>query len=159
MSIAPSPGASVDAPPDRRTLDVVLYSSLTDTVPQPRTVAWDELADDLAEHDERTTKDGPGWSATVYRAAATRGKQGVEQVTAVVLDVDHEEPHWALLDGLEYVAHTTWKHHASDERPSAPRPGDGAPRPAGGWRRSSCSGRPAGPGRSARPPGGPCAPR
>jgi hypothetical protein len=32
-----------------------------------------------------------------------------------VRGVDHDEPHWRLLDGLEYVAHTTWKHHASDE--------------------------------------------
>lgn len=95
-------------------LDIVLYSELTDTVPQPRRVAWDVLAGDLSEHDERTEKDGPGWSATVYRKQSTRGKKGVEEVTALVLDVDHAEPQWSLLDGLEYVAHTTWKHHASD---------------------------------------------
>ena len=108
-------GASARAPTNEHTLDIVLYSSLTDTVPQPRTVRWHELANDLAEHEERTTKDGPGWSATVYRLASTRGKGGVEDITAVVLDIDHEEPLWSLLDGLEYVAHTTWKHHASDE--------------------------------------------
>ena len=117
-------GASARAPTDERTLDIVLYSSLTDTVPQPRTVRWDELANDLAEHEERTTKDGPGWSATVYRLAATRGVGGVEDITAVVLDVDHEEPLWSLLDGLEYVAHTTWKHHASDEHKDCRGRGD-----------------------------------
>ena len=96
-------------------LDIVLYSELEDTVPQPRRVAWNDLASDLSEHDERTEKDGPGWSATVYRSQSTRGKRGVSVVTALVLDIDHEEPVWSLLDGLEYVAHTTWKHCASDE--------------------------------------------
>jgi P4 family phage/plasmid primase-like protien len=95
-------------------LDIVLYSDLQDTVPQPRRLAWDVLADELSEHDERTEKDGPGWSATVYRKASTRGKRGVSVITALVLDVDHEEPVWSLLDDLEYVAHTTWKHHAGD---------------------------------------------
>lgn len=104
-----------EAPRDPHELDIVLYSELTDTVPIPRRVAWDRLAEDLCVHDVRTEKDGPGWSATVYRTRTTRGKSGVEEVTALVLDVDHDEPQWSFLDGLEYVAHTTWKHHASDE--------------------------------------------
>lgn len=98
-----------------RELDIVLYSELEDTVPQPRRVTWNDLLEGLSEHDERTEKDGPGWSATIYHERKTRGKQGVKAVTAIVLDVDHDEPQWSLLDGLEYVAHTTWKHHASDE--------------------------------------------
>lgn len=96
-------------------LDIVLYAELTDTAPQRRQPTWGELADGLTSHEVRTTKDGPGWSATVYQSKATRGKRGVEVVTALVLDIDHEEPLWSLLDGLEYVAHTTWKHHARDE--------------------------------------------
>ena len=107
--------ASANIHPPERELDIVLYPSLTDTVPHPRRVSWDALAADLMEHDERTEKDGPGWSATVYRKRATRGKSGVEEVTALVLDIDHDTPQWSLLDGLEYVAHTTWKHKASDE--------------------------------------------
>lgn len=95
-------------------LDIVLYSDLTDTAPQHRRPTWQELADGLSEHEIRTEKDGPGWSATVYQKNATRGKRGVKVVTALVLDVDHEEPLWSLIDGLEYVAHTTWKHHAGD---------------------------------------------
>src|SRR5688572_24909445 len=117
MSVYPDqgPGVYARAPDDGRSIDIVLYSELEDTAPQPRTVRWDDLADDLHEHDERETKDGPGWSCTVYKQNATRGKAGVEKNTALVLDVDHQEPLWSLLDGLEYVAHTTWKHHASDE--------------------------------------------
>lgn len=95
-------------------LDIVLYAELTDTAPQHRRPTWNELASGLTSHDVRTTKDGPGWSATVYQKKATRGKRGVEVVTALVLDIDHEEPLWSLIDGLEYVAHTTWKHHAGD---------------------------------------------
>ena len=41
-----------------------------------------------------------------------------------MLDVDHEEPLWSLLDGLEYVAHSTWKHHASDEHEDCQGRGD-----------------------------------
>jgi hypothetical protein len=33
----------------------------------------------------------------------------------LVLDGDHGEVLWSLLDGLEYVAHTTWKHQARDK--------------------------------------------
>ena len=96
-----------------RDLDVVLYSELLDTVPQAKRIAWTHLAALLSEHEEREDKDGPGWSATVYRPSTTRGKAGVETVTALVFDIDHDEPVWSLFDGLEYVAHTTWKHHAS----------------------------------------------
>lgn len=96
-------------------VDIVLYAELTDTAPQHRQPTWAELADGLTDHEVRTIKDGPGWSATVYQKKATRGKRGVEVVTALVLDIDHEEPLWSLLEGLEYVAHTTWKHHAHDE--------------------------------------------
>ena len=107
--------ASTLAPTDERTLDIVLYSTQPDTVPQPRTVTWADLVDALGEHDERESKDGSGWSAAVYRPKATRGKRGVDEVTALVLDVDHDDVQWPLLDGLEFVAHTTWKHRASDE--------------------------------------------
>ena len=96
-------------------LDIVTYSELTDTTPQPRRTAWEALAAKLLEHEERAEKDGPGWSATVYRPEMTRGKAGVMEVTALVFDVDHAEPLWSLLDGLEYAAHTTWKHYASSE--------------------------------------------
>jgi len=122
--IVPDNGQAVHTRAPDGELDIALYSSLTDTVPQPRRVSWDTLADDLAEHDERSEKDGPGWSATVYISGKTRGKAGVEDVTAAVLDVDHDEPIWSLLDGLEYVAHTTWKHHAGDEHEDCQGRGD-----------------------------------
>ena len=105
-----------EAPNEPRKLDVVLYSELTDTIPQPRRVAWEQLANDLTEHDVRTEKDGPGWSATVYRKASTRGKAGVEEVTALVLDVDHDEPQWSLLDGLEYRPWLSNRQKASQPR-------------------------------------------
>jgi P4 family phage/plasmid primase-like protien len=125
MSLADSrSGGHARAPDERESLDVVLYPSLTDTVPQPRRVRWDSLAEQLIRHDERSDRDGPGWSPTTYQSGATRGKDGLEAVTAISFDVDHDEPPWSLLDGLEYVAHTTWKHHASDDHPGCRGRGD-----------------------------------
>ncbi len=108
-----SPGADVP----RGNLAFCLFSSLQDTQPHPRVLPWDELVVRLTHHRVRTEKDGPGWSPAVYAPGATRGKAGIQAVTALVLDVDHQEPLWNLLDGLEYAAHTTWKHRANDPHP------------------------------------------
>ena len=94
-----------------------LFSALQATQPHARVMPWDELVVHLTHHQVRTEKDGPGWSPACYAPGATRGKAGILAVTALVLDVDHQEPMWSLLYGLEYAAHTTWKHHAGDPHP------------------------------------------
>ena len=105
-------------------LDIALFECLAATRPSSLHVPWGELAERLTRHDERAVKDGPGWSPTRYRDGATRSTAGVEAVSALVLDVDHDEPDWRLLAGLTFVAHTSHKHHAGHEdcdgRPDCP---------------------------------------
>jgi hypothetical protein len=105
-------------------LDVALFSGATATAPEQRRVPWAELTTMLTAHRERADRDGPGWSPARYRPGTTRAKSNVEALTAAVFDVDHREPEWWRLEGLEYVAHTTFKHHAGHEdcngRPDCP---------------------------------------
>jgi hypothetical protein len=117
-------GTHARAPADGQTLDIVLYSSLTDTAAQARKVSWLELREWLSTHQERATKGGSLWSAVrLLDGKATRANDNVDAVTGVVFDYDHCAPQWGLLDGLEYIAYTTPSHHADDpdcKRPDCP---------------------------------------
>jgi len=92
------------------------FPHLTATTPRLRALPWPELARRLSHHTRRTKKDGPGWSPTIYPDGATRSKDGVVAVTAVVLDCDEGPPPWGLLAEWTYAAHTTFQH-----TPQAPR--------------------------------------
>jgi hypothetical protein len=54
------------------------------------------------------------WSALAYEGGAPRGNAGVIESTALILEVDHQEPNWALLDHLDYVAYTSHSHSRDD---------------------------------------------
>ena len=47
---------------DDAPLGIALYSELTDTQAQVRTVTWQQLDEALSEFQERQHKDGPLWS-------------------------------------------------------------------------------------------------
>jgi len=113
-------------------LDLVLFASATDVQPRPRRAGWCDLAGRLGRHATRHTKDGPGWSPVRYRAGATRSNAGVVCVTAVVLDVDHAEPDWPLLEGFAFAAHTTHSHRPEDSRWRVGLP-LARPTPAAAW--------------------------
>jgi hypothetical protein len=95
---------------------VVVFEDKNDTQPRPYHVPWPSLAQRLCTYDERSSKDGRAWSPVTYRPGTTRGKANVDQVHALVLDVDHQALPLDLLEGLEYTAHTTFSHSASDPR-------------------------------------------
>jgi len=97
-------------------LTITRFSGVKDTTPVANTGAWPELVALLQHHDERATKDGPGWAPATYREGATRSNAGVEALTALVLDIDHGTPHWGLFGGLEHVAYTTFRHSDDDPR-------------------------------------------
>jgi len=88
------------------------FDNLKDNVPRPLGVDW---PDPFMEFDERDRKEGVLWSPTVYPTGQTRAKEGVEQVTALVLDFDENITipevmrHLESL-GLEYVLHTSYSH-------------------------------------------------
>lgn len=94
------------------------FRNLMATTPTMAGLEWDELAARLLVFSEREHKDGPGWSPATYPAGKTRGNDDVENVTAAVIDIDHAEPDWGLIDTFEYVAHTTFSH--GQDRPGCP---------------------------------------
>ena len=118
---APPSAAPTTAPPAARLADalVVPFSSFDhkqDTTPKAKRMRWPTLAAWLQRYDERPKKDGPGWSPALYKEGATRANEGVEALSAAVLDVDHGEPDWTLLEGYEYVAYQTFSHAPDDPR-------------------------------------------
>lgn len=98
------------------TIPVAVFESKDDNRPARYDLSWDSLAERLCRYDERMVKDGRAWSPVTYRPGTTRGKDNVEQVHALVLDIDHNELPVHLLNGLEYVAHTTFSHSDDDPR-------------------------------------------
>jgi len=54
------------------------------------------------------------WSPVAYRPNTTRGNHNVQHVTCLVADMDGEAFDHARLDGLEYLAYTTWSHTDDD---------------------------------------------
>jgi putative DNA primase/helicase len=73
-------------------------------------------------HQLRAQKKGtPAFSPVVYGEGATRGKAGVVEITALVLDFDHlsadavTEVHSSLADrGWAWLAYSSFSHHADD---------------------------------------------
>ena len=102
----------------------VINSSFAVLVPSVKSVHIKHLADDWSElkqhlliHTERDTKhDGALYSAVSYLPNTTRGNRNVTQVNALVIDLDGEALDNVLpkLDGLEWIAYTTWSHKEDD---------------------------------------------
>ncbi len=98
------------------TIPVAIFESKDDNRPTRYDLSWDSLSDRLCKYEERGSKDGRAWSPVTYRPGTTRGKDNVDQVHALVLDIDHNDLPTHLLAGLEYVAHTTFSHASGDPR-------------------------------------------
>ncbi len=87
--------------------------------------AWEGCILDLVgrEHLARVHKRGtPAFSPVVYRAGAARGKRGIAEATALVLDFDHlpsatAAEVWKRLDerGWAWVAYSSFSHLADGE--------------------------------------------
>lgn len=98
-------------------LDIALFRNKSGTHPRRKRVAWDELRELLTQHEERREKDGPLWSPTVYAAGATRGKENVQAVTALVLDFDSGVavgPFRKRWERWTWAAHSTHSHQVDD---------------------------------------------
>src|SRR5262249_13124255 len=141
------PGTAVVAPNEIESdstatlrLAVATFEHCRDNQPVKLALEWHQLADLLSQHARRAQKDGRMWSPTRYRDGATRSSDGVEELCALVLDFDHDEPPWDRLAQYEHIAHTTHSHppHAPKWRVVLPlaRPVPGGEWP-GAWRRAS----------------------
>jgi hypothetical protein len=102
MSVAHPSRPYRDCSPSQRTpvapqhVEIVTFAAPASTTTTPRSsaVAWPRLAHRLTRHEQRTDKDGPGWSPAIYRRSEsgrplTRAKASIEAVTCAVADVDH----------------------------------------------------------------------
>lgn len=110
---APDFGASLDVP-----IGLAFYPRLNDTAATVKTATWGQLVAALIKHVERENRDGRLWSPVVFKGDApeARSNDNIGTVTAFVFDYDHLVPPWGLLDGLEFVAHSTHTHHANDPK-------------------------------------------
>jgi hypothetical protein len=90
---------------------IVTFRYEADNQPVAATLAWPALSVRLSQHSIRAAKDGPAWSPVTYKPGTTRLKVNVDQVYAMVLDVDHVELPYDRLAGLAWVAHTTHSHN------------------------------------------------
>src|SRR5688572_4970642 len=98
-------------------VEIVEFTRLGATTPYAAGLDWSELVARLTTFAERDEKDGPGWSPVIYEDDTTRGNENVLAITAAVIDIDHDEPEWGLLDSSEYVAHTTYSHMTEENDP------------------------------------------
>lgn len=98
------------------TIPVAVFEHKEDNQPVRHDVSWSSLAQRLCTFDERSVKDGRAWSPVTYRPGTTRARDNVEEIHALVLDIDHSELPADLLNGLEYVAHTTFRHVPEEPR-------------------------------------------
>lgn len=111
-----------NAPHTPDALEVAFFRHTRDTRPTRRRLAWPDLRDRLltaAEPPCQRKEDVPAWSPARYVDGATRGLDGVEALTCLVLDYDggasiaEARETWK---GWEHVGHTSWSH-----RHDAPR--------------------------------------
>src|SRR4051812_13435648 len=117
MSIVTPTEHPPNSPPDadRALIQIAEFSSLTNTTPRARTLDWLDLVEKLSHHVElRDKESGRLWSPAVYRSGGTRGKAGVELITAFVADVDHQDVPPERMAELEYVKTSSYSHAESD---------------------------------------------
>jgi hypothetical protein len=100
------------------TFTIALFERIDRTAVQPETLDIDGLHKLLVGFAVLADKHrGRCWSPTRYVDGHTaRGNAGVESVSCLVFDCDRMPPDLKRLEGVCWIAHTTWSH-----RPDAPR--------------------------------------
>ena len=97
-------------------IQAVKFRHIKDNEPRKFAISWDGLSALLqisVANDDKTRREL--WSPVIYLPNTTRGNRNVDQVTCLVVDMDGEAFDHARLDGLEYLAYTTWSHTPDDQ--------------------------------------------
>ena len=100
-------------PPD---IKAVKFDDVKTIRPKQFAISWlglEALLTNSVENIDKTKRDL--WSPVEYYHLTTRGNRNVKNVTCLVVDMDGESFDYAKLDGLEYLAYTTWSHQPDDE--------------------------------------------
>lgn len=102
---------------------VSFYDHKHDNAPKQSILSWDDLAELICkEPPVRATKDGQLFSAAKYKAGATRGNDGVEELSFLLLDFDKGEPTFAEVverwqgSGYSFIAYTTYSFTREKEK-------------------------------------------
>lgn len=102
--------------PELDNVRAVGFRNLRFVTPEPFAGSWVQLNARLSTSKETIQKDKRSlWSPAIYRDGAKRGNSGVEALTCLVVDMDGEAFDYAKLDGLEWLAYTTWSHRPDDQ--------------------------------------------
>jgi hypothetical protein len=97
-------------------IHAVTFRDVKSVQPKKFAISWLGLSS-LLQISEATFEktDRALWSPVTYFHNTTRGNRNVEYVTCLVVDMDGEAFDHARLNGLEYVAYTTWSHTPDDQ--------------------------------------------
>ncbi|NBW21773.1 MAG: hypothetical protein EBR82_78845 [Caulobacteraceae bacterium] len=102
--------------PTKTMIHAVKFRDVKSNQPQKFAISWQGLSSLLQISEARSDKTQRElWSPVTYLHGTTRGNCNVEYVTCLVVDMDGEAFDHARLDGLEYVAYTTWSHTPEDQ--------------------------------------------
>jgi hypothetical protein len=97
-------------------IKAVKFDDLKTIHPKQFAISWLGLEASLTHSIENTDKTKRDlWSPVEYYHLSTRGNRNVKNVTCLVVDMDGESFDYAKLEGLEYLAYTTWSHEPGNE--------------------------------------------
>lgn len=102
--------------PAKTMIHAVKFHDVKSNQPKQFAISWNGLSSLLqisVPNDDKTHREL--WSPVTYFRNTTRGNRNVEYVTCLVVDMDGEAFDHARLDGLEYLAYTTWSHTPDDQ--------------------------------------------
>lgn len=102
-------------PAEYPTINAVKFRDVKSNQPQRFACSWlglSQLLQISVANRDKTAREL--WSPVIYRPGTTRGNDNVRYVTCLVADMDSEAFDYARLDGLEYLAYTTWSHSPDD---------------------------------------------
>lgn len=102
--------------PTETKVSAVKFRHIKDNEPRLFAISWCGLSALLqisVANEDKSRREL--WSPVTYLPGTTRGNRNVDQVTCLVVDMDGEAFDHARLDGLEYVAYTTWSHTPDDQ--------------------------------------------
>jgi len=104
------------AAPDGDDTRAVMFESIRHNRPHQMAGSWAQLSCRLCiRRQSHNKEDRALWSPVIYQPGTTRGNRNVIAVTCLVVDMDGEAFDHARLDGLEWLAYTTWSHRPNDE--------------------------------------------
>lgn len=115
--------------PANAPLRISFFTSARDNQPKLVDTSWEDLAESLSnprpaactpetcKRSECPEKHGPAWSPACYPAHASRARTSVQEVCALVLDVDHIPSDDRLIEILDRIPYRKIVHASHSDKP------------------------------------------